>query len=350
MHETESFVISVEVFFPEDTTTTIEEFYLDHGEIVHHAVLDIMLEKVVSEGTRPEPIPMSAAQQELCDQIAPWLVTEAEVNEFYQDAPDMFGDPFDGSWVWQGDTVDAQWKSVCRKFADRTNEDVPLVAFGNCVYIRPDYNLDDLQESFQSAVVLKSTFDYPDQSIIYGGDLPNGHTSLNAYILQDDYLFYVWIDSRTLSSRKPENVFQGFNDGFTYKVMMTNLGHYGLEDTNVSESQVDSDPNDPFIGTWESIDPGDGSNQQLSISKNNDGYAVDYYDEAASSCGLDSAGKAIVATGTGSGTVIGNVLGVDFSIYCLTDPQSFLVSGHIDYTYDETANTIEDDATTWSRP
>ena len=210
IYETGEFVISSEVFFPEDTTISLEEFYTQNGEIVLNAVLEIMLDKVKSEGTRPEPTPMAADQQELYDQIAPWLVTEAEANEFYQGASDMFGDPIDGTWVWQGDTVDTQWKTVCRKFVDRTNEDTPLVAFGNCIYIRPGFNLDSLQKSFQSAVVLKSTFEYPDQSIIYGGDMPNRHTSLNAYILQDEYLLYVWIDSRTLRSQKPDNVFQGF--------------------------------------------------------------------------------------------------------------------------------------------
>ena len=229
MYETESYVISVEAFFPEDTLTSLEEFYQGNGEAVHHAVLEIMLDKVISEGTRLAPTPMALNQQELYDQIAPWLVTEAEANEFYQGASDMFGDPIDGTWVWQGDTVDTQWKTVCRKFVDRTNEDTPLVAFGNCIYIRPGFNLDSLQKSFQSAVVLKSTFEYPDQSIIYGGDMPNGHTSLNAYILQDDYLFYVWIDSRTLGGQKTENVFQGFDDGFIYNVLKTNLERYVSE-------------------------------------------------------------------------------------------------------------------------
>jgi len=350
VYETGEFVISSEVFFPEDTTISLEEFYTQNGEIVLNAILEIMLDKVKSEGTRLAPTPMTVDQQDLYDQTAPWLVTEAEANEFYRDAADMFGDPFDGTWVWQGDMVDARWKSVCRKFVDRTNEDAPLVAFGNCVYIRPDYNLGELQESFQSAVVLKSTFDYPDQSVIYGGKMPNGHTSLNAYILQDDTLFYVWIDSRTLGGQNPEDVFQGFNDGFIYEVMMTNLELYGSGVATVSEPQEDSDPNDPFIGTWISTDPGDGSNQLLVISKNDDIYDVYYEDDVASSCGLDSAGRTIAAAGTGVGTASGVVLKVDFSIYCLTDPQTLLGSFHVNSTYNKSNNTIEDGSTTWRRP
>ena len=99
-----------------------------------------------------------------------------------------------------------------------------------------------------------------------------------------------------------------------------------------------------------STDPGDGSNQQLSISESDGEYEVAYIDEAASSCGLDGTGKAIGATGTGLGTVKGNVLGVDYSIYCMTDPQSFLASIHVDYAYNKTTDTIEDAATIWSRP
>ena len=86
------------------------------------------------------------------------------------------------------------------------------------------------------------------------------------------------------------------------------------------------------------------------ISKNNDVYDVNYEDDAASSCGLDSAGRTIAATGTGVGTANGVVLGVDFSFYCLTNPQSFLTSLHVDYTYNKTTNTIENGSTTWSRP
>lgn len=105
-----------------------------------------------------------------------------------------------------------------------------------------------------------------------------------------------------------------------------------------------------FIGNWISIDPGDGSNQQLSISENNDVYDVNYYDDAASSCDLDGDGNAIAATGEGLGAIKGNVLGIDFSCYCQTDPQRFLTSTHVDYTYNETTNTIEDGSATWSRP
>jgi len=227
VYEAERFVISSEVYFPEDTTMSLEEFYTENGEAVLHAVLEIMLEKVISGGKPPEPTPMAVGQQELYEQIGHWLVTESEANGFYLGASDMWGDPFDGTWVSLGDDVDAQRGWVCREFDDRSNADAPLVAFFNCVFdVGPDYDLDKTLENRPNAVVLESAFDYPDHSIIYGRDLNSGHTSLNAFILQDEYLINVFIESRTLVGQTPEDVFNEFNDGIIYNVMMANLKHY----------------------------------------------------------------------------------------------------------------------------
>ena len=225
VYETESYAISSEVFFPEDTAT-LEEFYSDNVEKVLHAVLEIMLENTKQSGSSLQPTPMAIDQQDLYNQIAPWLVTMSEANEFYQGASDMFGDSFDGTWVPLGDDVNAERESVCRIFEDRSDADAPLVAFYNCVYIRPDFDLNKLKENFPNSVVLKSAFEYPDQSIIYGHKLNNGHTSLNAFILQDEYLIYIFVESRTLMGHTPEDVFEGFNDDFIYNVLMTNLEHY----------------------------------------------------------------------------------------------------------------------------
>lgn len=239
VYETERFVISSEVFFTEDATMSLEEFYPENGETVLNAVLEIMLEKVMSGGTPPEPTPMAVGQQELHEQIRHWLVTELEANEFYLGASDMWGDPFDGTWVSLGDDVDAQRGSVCREFEDRTNADAPLVTFLNCVYdVGLDYDLDKILENRPNAVVLESAFDYPDHSIIYGRDLNNGHTSLNAFILQDDYLIYVFLESRTLAGQTPEDVFNEFNDGFIYNVLMTNLRRIDPITSTLTQTQT----------------------------------------------------------------------------------------------------------------
>jgi hypothetical protein len=231
VYETESFLISTEVFFPEDTTTTLEAFYLGNAESVLHAVLEIMLEKVKSGGAPPEPTPMAGKQQLLYNRVADWLVTEAQANELYQGASDMWGDPFDGTWAMLGDHVDGQREYVCREFQDRSNADAPLAAFLNCVYdVGPDYDLDQILENRPDAVVLESVFEYSDQSIIYGYINQYGHTSLKAYIYQDEYLIHVTVDSRTLMSQTPEDVFNEFNDGFIYNVLMVNLKRYGQDE------------------------------------------------------------------------------------------------------------------------
>ncbi len=111
-----------------------------------------------------------------------------------------------------------------------------------------------------------------------------------------------------------------------------------------------SQPASPFVGDWISTDPGDGSNQQLSISESNGNYSVSYADDVAASCGRDEAGNVVAVTGIGLGTVTGNVLGVDLSFYCMTDPQSFLASVPVNYTYDEATDTMDHYGTIWSRP
>ena len=170
------------------------------------------------------------------------------MNEFYKGASDMFGDPFDGTWKLIGDQVDIQRGSLCREFADRSNEDAPLVKSFNCVYQRePGYTLNKLQESFPDAVILESAFEYPEQSVIYGRD--QMHTSFQAFILRDNLLFYVFLESRALAGQTAADVFNEYNDSFIYNVMMTNMERYELESTGVSESQETRDTNDPFIGT-----------------------------------------------------------------------------------------------------
>ncbi|HSG43431.1 MAG TPA: hypothetical protein VLA72_09785 [Anaerolineales bacterium] len=339
VYETEGYVISVEVFFPEDSTTGLEIFYLEYGEPVLHAVLEIILEKTRTGGTVPEPTPMAGDQKELYDLIAHWLVTEAEANEFYKGAPDMLGDSFDGTWISIGDSVNTQRGSVCREFGDRTNADAPLVALFNCVYdVGPDYDLDKILENRPTAVALDSAYEYPDKSIIYGLDLNNGHTSLNAFILQDEYLFYVFIESRTLASQTSENVFNEFNDQFIYNLLMINQEHYDIE----IDPDDKSEEEDPFIGTWVATDPPDGSNMELTISITNDVYIISVYDDVATSCGLDSAGNSIPANATGTGIVNGNLLSVEISWYCLTNPQSFLATVSKEFIYNEANDTLGD--------
>ena len=122
-----------------------------------------------------------------------------------------------------------------------------------------------------------------------------------------------------LAGQTAKDVFNEYNDSFIHNIMMTNMERYELESTGVSEPQEDSE--DPFIGTWEAIDSGDGSNMQLSISEDNGVYSIEFHDEVAGSCGLDSAGKTIGSVGTGTGLVKENVLSTDISLWCMSEPR-----------------------------
>jgi TolB protein len=100
--------------------------------------------------------------------------------------------------------------------------------------------------------------------------------------------------------------------------------------------------NDPFIGTWVSVDPADESNQQLWISDGNGVYNIFYIDLVATSCGLDGAGNPIAGYGISTGTADGNVLSTDIVYWCLSDPESFLGTVHVDFTYDVSRDALAD--------
>jgi hypothetical protein len=226
VYETERFLISAEVFFTEDTALSIEEFYLDNTEIVLQKTLEGMLEIIKFTETPPEATPMAVNQQNLYQQNSHWLITESEANELYQGASDMWGDPMDGTWLSLGFDVDSERGSICRKFSDRTNADAPLLRFFNCVYhVGSDYSLDKILEDRPGVVVLESDYGYPLNSLIYGRD-PGGPISLNAFVLQGDYLFYVFLESRVKTGQTPESIFNEFNDKFIFNVLVKNLERF----------------------------------------------------------------------------------------------------------------------------
>ncbi len=128
--------------------------------------------------------------------------------------------------------------------------------------------------------------------------------------------------------------------------------HSATETTPPTYTQVTAD--DPFIGTWVSVDPADGSNQQLWISDGDGVYNIFYIDLVATSCGLNGAGNPIAGYGISTGTANGNVLGTDIVYWCLSDPESFLATVHTEQIYDVSRDILLEQwpgwpSFTWSR-
>ena len=336
IYETPTFVISSEVFLPENAFMTLEDFYSSFVEPVFYEVLEIVLNKARAGGAAPEPTPMSTDQQRIHDKTAAWLVTEAEANEFYTGAIDMFGATVDGTWVLMGDDVLTEpiYDSNCRKFEDRSNEDMPLVGFTNCVFVvGPEFELSELEENFANATKIPSGFTYEEPSIIYG--YQNGSTLFQAFIHKGEYLLYVKIESRTKVGQTPEVVFNEFNDAFINSVFSINLDRFFPGESLFAETA-----NENFLGTWVSIDTADGSNQRLEISFVDGAYVVYYIDEIATSCGRDADDNPIAADGTGSGTLINGVLTVDLTYWCLVEPKTLLATVQFEYRYNDFNNTL----------
>ncbi len=125
VYETDKYMISSEVFFDEDESVSIEEFYLDNADYIFYIVIENMLDIVNFNESTPELIPMTVNQQVIYDQSSDWLVTWTEANEFYKSAADMWGDPMDGAWLSLGEKVYVPREGICRDFYDRTNADAP---------------------------------------------------------------------------------------------------------------------------------------------------------------------------------------------------------------------------------
>jgi len=219
--ETEKYVYSVEITFPEKTTLSLQQFYDSEVADIFEYVLQATLEKS-KVASPPTPTPMSPDQQHLYDLIGGWLVTVEEANGFYAGTYNMFGDKLDGVWEPVGDYVNDVQGTVCRSFVDRTNDDVPLVAFSNCIiYVGSDFEIQGLADYYSTAVSLESNYDYTNDFVVYG--YGNGHTYFEAFLLNDEFLFQVVLESRTFTGQTTEDVFNAFNDEFIYNVLLTNL-------------------------------------------------------------------------------------------------------------------------------
>lgn len=111
---------------------------------------------------------------------------------------------------------------------------------------------------------------------------------------------------------------------------------------------------DPFLGDWVAVDPHDGSDMKLAISREGIVYKVTFNDQGASICGKDDNGKPMYAlemifAGTAHGDTI---YASSTSATCLSTPASPLQGEYqINISYQPGSDTIWDslNKATWTR-
>lgn len=105
-----------------------------------------------------------------------------------------------------------------------------------------------------------------------------------------------------------------------------------------------------YVGTWHSIDV-DGSSQRLRIWLVDGVYQVEWYDDGASVCGIDSAGTPLYAvTLTGSARVL-DTGGLVMTVkgICANAANTAVGPFVVPLNYDTTNDTIYDGTLTWNR-
>ncbi len=101
---------------------------------------------------------------------------------------------------------------------------------------------------------------------------------------------------------------------------------------------------DPFVGTWYSVDIFDNSNQSLSVGGGPGNiYHVQYGDDGASLCGIDAEGVPLYAgVAKGEFTAVGTLLAGTLPVRCLAKPSYILGNFDFSFTYDSATDTMTD--------
>lgn len=208
----EEYILLIEMNAVVDDSSPLQDIYEDQAAKVIDYALKNMLEKsrIVP---RPTATPLSPTQESFQITLGNKLITELEGSTLYE-----------GTWEALGDFIDPENPMVCRDFEDRTNADVLWVGFSNCIILHhPNFNFDDFVESKKETenVFLESSHQYDNKFFLYGQS--KGHTYFHAWMLDEEYLYYVVLESRTIGEAKVENFFTKEVDDFIYAVLMLNV-------------------------------------------------------------------------------------------------------------------------------
>jgi len=216
------YILLVELYIDTDDTASLQTIYESQVSVLMDYVLENSLQKAHMIAS-PTPTPLSPVQANYYDEFTKKLITEPEASAIY--TATWMGEAegsIDGTWEVLGDNVATKRQQVCRRFEDRTNVDVRWVKFSNCVFATKDFPFAGIAEYYKQPgdTLLKSTHTYDNKFVVYGYN--DGHTFIDAYLLDGKYIYYVTLESRTITGETPEDVFNQTIDNFIYNVLTTN--------------------------------------------------------------------------------------------------------------------------------
>jgi hypothetical protein len=209
--ETQGYVSLVELSYVTESNSSLEAIYTIKVAYTMNYLLRDSLQKAHLIPS-PAPTPMAKNQRDFYEVVSPMLIGHAQANAFYY-----------GTWDILGDQVSDKNRQVCRKYEDRTNEDVLWVGFMNCILDKRDFSLDQIAKNYQGpqVVTLESSHTYKDEFVLYA--FQAGHTYFDAFLVSGDYIYTVRLESRTIASQTPKDVFSQNADDFIHDVLMENL-------------------------------------------------------------------------------------------------------------------------------
>lgn len=216
------YILLVELYIETEDSAPLQTVYKSQIAQIMDYTLENSLQKAHMIAS-PTPTPLSPVQVGYYDGFAKKLITNTEASDIY--LATWMGEAegsLDGTWEAIGDHTASKRQQVCRGFEDRTNADVRWVKFSNCVFATKDFTFEGIAQYYKQPgdTALKSTHTYNNQFVVYGYN--DGHTFIDAYLLEGEYIYYVSLESRTLTGETPEAVFNKTADDFIYKILMIN--------------------------------------------------------------------------------------------------------------------------------
>ena len=208
-----SYVTLVELDIEMDDDSSLQSIYEEQVADIMDYVLQDSLQKSRLI-PRPTTTPLSPTQESYYASLGNKLISELEANILYE-----------GSWEALSDFINPKAPHVCRNFEDRTNADVLWVGFSNCIYLNDESMASGFENYIENIdkttnVFLESHHQYDDKFFLFG-EQP-GHTYFYAYLIRGEFIYHVWLESRTLGGMEVEDIFTESVDDFIYSVLMSN--------------------------------------------------------------------------------------------------------------------------------